>query len=503
MMDQDKVAEVIDTSQPSIVQRPVHAAGDRQPPPSDMPLVVDLDGSLVRTDMLYESFFASVKGGFAHHWSALDALRRGKASLKAYLAGSGMTDYGLLPYNSGVLDLVRDAKSKGRRVYLATASDRRHAEGIAAHFGMFDGVFSSDGVVNLSGNAKARLLIDTFGDRGFDYVGNNKVDVAIWSHARTAYIVSNSAGLIRKVETIGVPVERVETPTAGLRVWLKALRVHQYAKNALIFVPLLTSHAYSLHSALSALLAFVAFSLCASSVYLLNDLIDLDADRQHPTKQRRPFACGAIPIAHGVIAIPVLLAVAYVCALLTSLLFTSVLTGYFALTVAYSFTLKRRLMVDIVVLAALYTTRVIAGAAAILVVPSEWLLAFSMFVFTCLALVKRYVELALRIDRELPDPSNRNYRLIDLPMVGALAAASGFNAVTILALYISSPAVGGLYRHPELLWLLCPILMYWLSRMVILAHRRVVDDDPIVFALSDRNSRVCGAFMIAIVLLAT
>jgi 4-hydroxybenzoate polyprenyltransferase len=253
----------------------------------------------------------------------------------------------------------------------------------------------------------------------------------------------------------------------------------------------------------SALLAFVAFSLCASSVYLLNDLIDLGADRQHPSKQRRPFASGAIPLAQGVVAIPILLALAYIGAALTSLLFTIVLTVYFALTLAYSFTLKRRLMVDIVVLATLYTTRVIAGAAALPVVPSEWLLAFSMFVFTCLALVKRYVELALRIDKELPDPSNRNYRLIDLPIIGALAAASGFNAVTIFALYVSSPAVGGFYRHPELLWLLCPILMYWLSRMVILAHRRVIDDDPIVFALRDRNSRVCAAFMIAIVLTAS
>src|SRR5258708_1005374 len=179
----------------------------------------------------------------------------------------------------------------------------------------------------------------------------------------------------------------------------------------------------------------------------------------------------------------------------------AVLTGYFALTLAYSFTLKRRLMVDIVVLASLYTTRVIAGAAAILVVPSEWLLAFSMFIFTCLALVKRYVELALRIDKEIPDPSNRNYRLIDLPIIGALAAASGFNAVTIFALYVSSPAVNGLYRHPELLWLICPILLYWIGRMVVLAHRRVVDDDPIVFALRDRNSYICAASMIIIILL--
>ena len=469
----------------------------------EIPLVVDLDGTLLCTDMLHESFFASVQQGLRHHWSTMTALRSGKAHLKAHLAGASTIDPDLLPYNSDVLGLIRDAKSKGRQVFLATASDRGHADAIAAHLGLFDGVFASDGSVNLSGAAKSSVLIEALGDRGFDYVGNGHADLPIWSHARKAYVVTNSPAFKRKVELLCGPIEYIELARPSLRAWLKALRIHQYAKNGLIFVPLLTAHAYAPQYVLKALLAFVAFSLCASSVYLLNDLIDLRADRQHPTKQLRPFASGTIPLAHGVIAIPILLATAYVLAASISLLFTAVLTGYFALTVAYSFTLKRRLMVDIVVLASLYTIRVVAGAAALPVVPSEWLLAFSMFTFTCLALVKRYVELALRIDRELPDPSNRNYRLIDLPIIGALAAASAFNAVTIFALYVSSSAVVGMYRHPELLWLECPILMYWLSRMVLLAHRRVVDDDPIVFALRDRNSRVCGVFMIAIVLIAS
>jgi 4-hydroxybenzoate polyprenyltransferase/phosphoserine phosphatase len=490
------------TNKSDVVDRPETPA-DLQAGSAEISLVVDLDGTLVRTDMLYESFFASAKQGFGHYCSTMKALCRGKADLKAFLARTESIEVDLLPYNLEVLDLIREAKATGRRVYLATASDRHHADAIAAHLGLFDGVFASDGVVNVSGATKARLLIEALGDRRFDYIGNSYADLPIWSRARKAYVVSNSAGLKRKVEQLGVSAEYVETSRPSLRVWLRALRIHQYAKNVLVFVPLLTAHAYAPQYMFNALCAFISFSLCASSVYLLNDLIDLRADRQHPSKQRRPFACGAIPLSHGVIAIPILLALAYVFAALTSLLFTTALTTYFALTVAYSFTLKRRLMVDIVVLASLYTTRVIAGAAALPVVPSEWLLAFSMFVFTCLALVKRYVELALRIDKELPDPSNRNYRLVDLPIIGALAAASGFNAVTIFALYVSSPAVVGLYRHPALLWLLCPILMYWLSRMVVLAHRRVVDDDPIVFALRDRNSRICAAFMIVIVLIAS
>jgi 4-hydroxybenzoate polyprenyltransferase/phosphoserine phosphatase len=488
----------------TVYRAPSSAKGDDKAPSSDdAALVIDLDGTLARTDMLYESFFAAATEGIQHYWLVLRALRRGKAPLKAYLAGVATIDCELIPFDQEVLDFARDAKNQGRHVYLATASDRKQADQIASFLGIFDGVFASDGKVNVSGQTKARQLIEAFGKGGFDYIGNAAADLAIWKHARKSYVVGDSHALTRRAKSLGIDIEAIAPSKFSIRLWLKALRVHQYAKNALIFVPLLTAHAYTQSSVLSAILAFVAFSLCASSVYLLNDLIDLRADRQHPTKQKRPFACGAIPLAHGVTAIPILLAVAYVCAVLTSLLFTAALTAYFALTLAYSFTLKRRLMVDIVVLATLYTTRVIAGAAAILVVPSEWLLAFSMFIFTCLALVKRYVELALRIDKELPDPSNRNYRLIDLPVIGALAAASGFNAVTIFALYVSSPAVVRLYRHPELLWLVCPILMYWLSRMVILAHRRVIDDDPIVFALRDRNSRICAGFMMAIVLLAS
>lgn len=328
-------------------------------------------------------------------------------------------------------------------------------------------------------------------------------DMNAWGDARKAYAAGAPPGLARKASRLGIAVEHLERELPSLRVWIKALRVHQYAKNILIFVPLLTAHAFAFSSLLRALLAFVAFSLCASAVYILNDLVDLDADRRHPSKRLRPFASGAIPIAHGMIAMPVLLGLAFGCAFAVSLPLAAALAGYLGLTLAYSLKLKRKLLVDVVVLAMLYTARVVAGAAALPVAVSEWLLAFSMFIFTSLALVKRYVELSLRIERELPDPSNRNYQLADLPIVGALAAASGFNAVTIFALYISSPAVRELYHHPERLWLICPILLYWVGRTIVLAHRRHIDDDPIVFALNDPVSRLAGAVTIAIVLLAT
>ena len=289
---------------------------------------------------------------------------------------------------------------------------------------------------------------------------------------------------------------------AGLRTWLRTLRVHQYVKNSLVLVPIVTSHQFNFIAITSALIAFVAFSLCASAVYIINDLVDVEEDRRHPTKKHRPLASGAISPWKARAAVPVLLALGFASAAAVSMKFSLVLLGYLVLTTAYSISLKRKMLVDVIVLAMLYTARVIAGAIAIEVELSAWLLAFSMFMFLSLSLMKRYSELALRIDHNLADPSNRNYKRDDLVIVGCLAVSTGFNAVTILALYISSPAVQQLYAHPEILWLICPVLTYWIGRFMILAHRRMMDDDPIVFAINDRVSRFAGLFTIGLVLLA-
>jgi 4-hydroxybenzoate polyprenyltransferase len=465
-------------------------------------LVVDLDGTLVNTDLLFESFFSAVTLGVRHHVSVLAALLRGKAELKAYLAKVSSIDYGLLPYDQATLSLIRKARAEGRQVYLATSSDQRHAEAVAAHLGLFDGVFASDGTNNLSGEAKARRLVESFGARRFDYIGNDHVDLAIWAQAHKAYTISAKKRLRHKVEALGVLAEHIGAKRPSIRTWMKALRVQQYAKNVLVFVPLLTAHAFSSSFVLKSWWTFLAFSLCASSVYLINDLVDLDADRRHPDKKNRPFASGELPIVHGIVAIPLLLGMAVICALAVSVPLLAVLTAYFALTLAYSLSLKRKLLVDVIVLAMLYTIRVVAGAVALPVVPSTWLLAFSMFSFTFLALIKRYAELAMRIDMQLQDPSNRNYRLADLPIVGSLAAASGVNAITIFALYINSPAVGELYRRPEVLWAICPILLYWFGRALVMAHRRYINEDPILFVLRDHVSILAGGLIVLIMLLA-
>ncbi|MDF2995249.1 MAG: UbiA family prenyltransferase [Xanthobacteraceae bacterium] len=468
-----------------------------------LPLVVDLDGTLVKTDLLHENCLQSLSATPTHHWSSVKSLRAGKACFKQHLANSHAIDYSLLPYDDHVLDLIEMARREGRPVYLATAGDTKHAQGIADHLGLFDGIFASNGTINLSSQAKAGNLVKVFGHRGFDYIGNSSADLAVWAEARKAYSVRAGARVRRALDSVACDVEHLTVPHASIKSWIRAIRVHQYAKNMLIFVPLVTAHAFFIQSFYSALLAFCAFCACASAVYILNDLVDLEADRRHPSKRLRPFACGAIPIAHAVVAVPVLLALSIICAILVSPMFTGVLAIYFSMTIAYSLFLKQRMLVDVVTLAGLYTIRVIAGAVAIEVAISEWLLAFSMFIFVSLALIKRYIELMMQISQKIPNSSARDYTSDDVNIIAALAAASGFNAVTIFALYISSPKVQQLYSQPMALWLICPILMYWIARILLLAHRRAVDDDPIVFALRDRVSRLAVASMVLIVLAAS
>jgi len=468
----------------------------------DVPLVVDLDGTLVRSDLLYESFFDTVILGIGFNFGTLQALTSGKAAVKRHLAAASTLDYTTLPYETCIIDLIREAKAQGRSVYLATASDERHAQAVTAHLNLFDGYFASDGRTNMSGLKKADILVGRFGEKGFDYIGNDKSDLPVWNRARRAYHVRMPSTLERRLTALNGECVPLQTEGASIKTWLRALRVHQYAKNLLVFVPLLTAHQFALRPMLSATIAFLAFCACASAVYILNDLVDLKADRALPNKRSRPFASGTLPISAGMLAVPFLLLAAFGLAAAVSVEFVAALAGYLALTTAYSFYLKRKMLVDAVTLALLYATRIVGGAAAVNVAVSEWLFAFSLFIFTSLALMKRYVELSVRSDRGLSDPSNRNYRIGDLDIVAALAAASGMNAVTIFALYVSSSTVEALYTHPKVLWLICPILLYWIGRALLMAHRRLMDDDPIVFALKDRVSAIAIASVLLIVLAA-
>lgn len=287
------------------------------------------------------------------------------------------------------------------------------------------------------------------------------------------------------------------------RDWVQLLRIHQYVKNALVLVPLLTAHRFDLASIFHGLVAALAFSLCASAVYIVNDLADIDADRKHLIKRYRPLARGAIKTKDAAVAVPALLMIALVLTMSVSLAFSGILLVYLAISAAYTLTLKKQMMADVVVLALLYTIRVWAGAVAINVVISEWLLAFSLFVFFALVLVKRYTELATRQNAGLPeDTSRRSYQYNDLPMIMALAAASALNTITIFTLYVSSDAVRKLYAHPQMLWLICPILLYWLGRILMLTHRRVMHHDPVLFALTDNVSLATFLAMLAVIFIA-
>ncbi|WP_435170242.1 UbiA family prenyltransferase [Falsirhodobacter sp. 1013] len=471
-----------------IAKEPLRSAARR-------PLAVDLDGTLIRSDMLIETAFSELARRPHALIEMFGALAQGKAALKHRLSEPVDFDPSTLPYDENVLAYIRAARTEGRDVYLASASHELLVKAIADHLGLFSGYFASDAETNCGGRVKAHKLVAAFGEGGFDYIGNDAADLPVWEKAATAIAVRTSTGVTRKLHGTHDNVEMLPWGKPGLKVWARLARVHQYAKNALLFLPMITAHVFEPWAFAQVFLAFIAFSLCASSVYILNDLVDLQDDRKHRTKCNRPLANGSVPLSQALVAVPLLLGVSVLLAASISVPFLAVLAGYYALTTAYSFWLKRRALLDVLVLSALYTIRVIGGAVVLDVAVSAWLLAFSGALFLSLALIKRFVELAARLDADLPDSKSRGYRNSDADLVLALAAASGFNAVTVFILYVSSGSVQALYRTPEVLWLAAPVLTYWIARMLMLAHRRVMHDDPVAFAVRDRVSMICGVLI--------
>jgi 4-hydroxybenzoate polyprenyltransferase/phosphoserine phosphatase len=463
------------------------------------PLVVDLDGTLIRSDVLIECGFAFVKSAPHRFYEPLLWLAQGgKSNLKARLADATEIDVSALPYDAAVLEWLKEERTAGRRLVLATATHERYATAISEHLGLFDQTFATHSDVNLSAHRKRDKLVEEFGEKGFDYAGNSHDDVAVWAAADRAYVVNPSAGVERAARKQGNVERVIDARPAWARTWAKSLRLHQWLKNLLIFLPLLAAHQASEPVlVIAALVAFLSFGLCASSVYLLNDLLDLEDDRHHPTKRRRPLASGALPLLWGTALFPVLLVLGLALGwMFLPPQFTVVLLGYYALTLAYSMYLKRRVMIDVVALALLYTTRIVAGSAAIDARLTFWLLAFSMFIFLSLAFVKRYTEVHSLKARGQVKTRGRGYVASDLPLISSLGAASGYLSVLVLALYIQDGATTSLYRHPQIIWIACPLLLYWVSRTWLIAHRGEMHDDPIIFAAKDRGSwlviALCG-----------
>ncbi len=471
------------------------------------PLVLDLDGTLVAGDTLAETALQLLATRPVALLRALAGGRAGRAVLKQRIARDAGLDPASLAYRGDMLALAGQARREGRHVVLATAADAGVAHAVAGHLALFDEVIASDGHTNLKGAAKAAALAARFGVRGFDYAGDAAADLPVWAQARRALVVAPSAALLARARAVCADVVVVgASPSRGARLRLvaRAMRLHQWAKNLLVFVPVLAAHQLAGGRPVKATLGFLAFSLCASSVYLLNDLLDLPHDRLHPTKRRRPFASGALPLSWGPGLTGLLLAGALLAASALPAGFLAMLAAYYVSTLAYSFVLKRRAVWDVVALAGLYTLRIFAGAAATDIPISPWLLAFSLFLFFCLAVVKRLTELVLFVRAGGTEGlSGRGYRAEDLDMLRSMAASSGYMAVLVMALYVNGNEVASLYHHPSVLWALCPILLFWVSRLLMLSNRGQMNDDPVVFALRDRVSLMAGVAGLAAILAAT
>ncbi|HEU5339747.1 UbiA family prenyltransferase [Edaphobacter sp.] len=486
------------------------ASSDAQPA-----LCVDLDGTLVKSDTLIDSILTLVR----HHPAALVRLpgwlMEGKAPLKRHIANIVQLDAAHLPYNRVLLQYLEQQQAAGRPLYLATAADSSTAHTVATHLCLFSGVFASDGDTNLSGNNKLAAFQRQFGEN-FSYIGNARADLPILRVCREPMVANPTPGLSSALRGAGITPARVFTErTSALKSWPKAIRIHQWAKNLLIFLPLLLAHMRTPGLVAAAVLAFFSFSLCASATYIANDLLDLNADRQHPRKRRRPFAAGDLSAFAGIATALVFLAVSAALALAIPQTIAHFSPGfalvrpyhflfwlviYAITTLAYSLYLKRVVIVDVIVLSGLYTIRILAGAAATGVPVSTWLAGFAVFFFLSLAFVKRFAELEGLRERGGASASGRGYHIADIEQLRTFGSASGYVSVAVLTLYISNLDAAALYTHAHRLWLLVPVLLLWISRLWLEASRGQLNEDPVVYAITDRRSLLLGIIVVAIVL---
>lgn len=490
-------------------------------------IFVDLDDTLAQTDLLAESFAKAARQCPLQLLAALTRLRNGRAAFKAAMADIVIPDAQLLPYRRDIIKFLRERREAGTKLVLATASPVVWAREVANHLEIFDDVLASRDGENLKGQNKLeaiRRYVDSEQHLTWGYMGDSASDLTIFAEADQAYLVTPSSQMERRAHKAAPGRVTVMKQTSGnWRDVLQAMRPHQWVKNVLVFVPMILAQAFTASQALSAVLAWACFSLVASGVYILNDVLDVEADRRHPTKRRRPFAAARLSIASGIplFAGLVTAGMSLAAAALPSQ-FVFLLAGYFALTTLYSLYLKNKLILDVMVLAGLYTLRVIAGGAAVNVPVSEWLMAFSIFLFTSLAFAKRYAELRrllsetrphgeLSVDTTQTDQPvdvsarrihGRSYRVEDISLIESLGPTSGYLSVLVLALYISSPQVSALYRHATTLWYVCPLVMYWITRLWFVAKRGKLSEDPIVFALKDNVSLFTGSLVLGVMLVA-
>jgi 4-hydroxybenzoate polyprenyltransferase len=468
-----------------------------------LPLVVDLDGTLTKTDTLYESLIQLAKRSPLRLLTLPFALLKGKTALKEAVSTQVDLDVAHLPYRMDLLDYLRSERANGRRIILATAAHKRIAEKVAAHLNLFDDVLASDADRNLKGAEKLEAIRAKVGT-DFCYAGDSRADLAIWRFSRYAILSGASAKTARAAKRCTTIEREFTNESASVKTWMRALRIHQWLKNLLIFVPALTSFAFigDPNKLVPAFLAFLAFSIAASGTYIMNDLWDLQSDRQHPRKRNRPFACASLSIHQGLIAAAAALVIAFALSLLVSGRFAMMLVGYVVLTTSYSWVLKSYVLVDVLILSLLYTFRILAGSIATEIPVSSWLLAFSVFAFLSLALVKRCAELISLKESGKSAAKGRDYQVSDLLILSPMGVGAALSAVVVFGLFISSPETQSRYASPQLLWLVAIGMLYWTGRLWVKTSRGEMHDDPVVYAIKDRNSRLCFALMIGAMIIA-
>ncbi len=450
------------------------------------PIAVDLDGTLVKTDTLIELWLRLVRRDAGAIIKSIWWLRRGKAYFKEQITSHVQISVETLPYNPAVLDFLKRQKKLGRELWLVTASDSRVARQVANHLTVFTGVMGSSDGTNLSGRNKANALINKFGARGFEYIGNSRRDLAVWEKAYVAHVVTNSRrlrGRIVKVARLG----RVwPTQAQWFRTVGKAMRPHHWVKNLLLLIPMLADHQISLSVGVRVGGAIVIFSLMASAIYLINDMFDLEADRRHPVKKYRPLAAGQLSVEQAMTLVGLLLGGAMLIAAQYNFEFIRIMACYFILNIIYSFGAKQVAVLDVILLAVLYGIRVMAGGAAASVVLSDWLMALILFLALSGALMKRYIELyQVKLEVANGNISGRGYNKTDMALVGQMGITSGYLGVLVMALYLNSTQVTRLYRHPGYWWLVALLLLYGVSRGWLNAYRGRIDSDPVMYIIRD------------------
>lgn len=458
-------------------------------------LIVDLDDSFLKTDLLLEGILTLIKKNPLYILCLPFWALQGPLVLKTKVAARIRFTGEHLPVHNDVVEVIKDRLQNSEKVLLISASPQVWVETVAARYPYFTKAVGST-TQNLKGFKKAEYILSTFPNEPFSYVGDTLSDLAVWKHAQEAIVVNPSKGLLSQVQKLGRKVTVVNDRVSTLRMLIKQLRPHQWLKNFLLFLPLIVGHKLQ-DASVSLILAFASFSLAASSVYVFNDLLDLESDRLHHSKKNRPFAAGKLSLKWGLVLIPALVCAALLTGLSVNLSFFLWVCAYYGLNLLYTFKLKRILVIDIVVLSAMYTLRLFAGAAASETPISEWFLSFSTMFFFGLACVKRYTEI-IRSNAKL-NVTGRGYRQVDDQAILTLGSGAGLLSIVIFLIYLQSPAVLSLYHRPQLLWVLTPVLLYWTSRLWLLTSRNEVHDDPVIFAAKDKVSWVCFA-VIALVM---